>query len=88
MAKESKDQKETITKTPSRVFTFFLYSPDDVSGPVGIRTDVEELGGWETTLFIMEKKGPHLWVGTLTLPEGITKKQNNVVAYYKYLSYF
>ena len=80
---QTKEQKET-TKSPARVVTFFLYSPDEVSG-VGIRTDVEELGGWDTTLFIMEKKGPHIWIGTLTLPEGVAKRQNNVVALYKYL---
>lgn len=77
-------EKTQEHKAPARVVTFFLYSPDEVHGPVGIRTDVEELGGWDTTLFIMEKKGPHLWVGTLTLPEGVTKKHNNVVANYKY----
>lgn len=66
------------------MITFFLYSQDEVAGPVGIRTDVDELGGWDTTLFIMEKKGPHLWVGTVVLPEGIAKKPNNVVMYYKY----
>jgi hypothetical protein len=78
--KQTKEQQIT----PPRVITFFLYSPDNVEGPVGLRTDVEELGGWETTLFIMEKRGSHLWVGTVTLPEGITKK----VVYYKYLKLF
>lgn len=80
------DPKEQ--KSPPRVVTFFLYTPDDITGPVGLRTDVDELGGWDTTLFFMERKGPHLWVGTLTFPDGLTKKANSVVAYYKYLYIF
>lgn len=52
---------------------------------VGIRTDAVELGGWDTPLFVLEKKNSHLWVGTLALPAGIQKKQNGVVVFYKYL---
>jgi hypothetical protein len=83
-ASKAKPEAPVEHRAPPRVVTFFLYSPDDVAGPVGIRTDVDDLGGWDTTLFIMERKGPHLWVGTIVLPEGLAKKQNNVVMYYKY----
>lgn len=81
MAKNTQNIADTTTAFTT---TFYLFLPDDTlrrGYNLCVKTDLAELGGWETNLFILEKINTHLYVGSLEVP---AVKKSPIIFNYKY----